>query len=75
MKFVRMDVDGPCSDTTLNIRDMQSRLGCTTLYVISVVLDKGEDLLIALKSLKSMLKNMMNGLMQIDLPMSPKSKP
>lgn len=50
-------------------------LGYTTLYVISVVLDKGEDLLIALKSLKSMLKNMMNGLMQIDLPMSPKSKP
>jgi hypothetical protein len=70
-----MDVDGPCSDTTLNIRDMQSRLGYTRLYAISVVLDKGEDLLIGLKSLKSMLKNMMSGLMQIYLPMSPKSKP
>lgn len=75
MKFVRMDVDGPCSDTTLNIRDMRSKFGYTTLYAISVVLDKGEELLIALKSLKSMLKNMMSGLMQIDLPMSPKSKP
>ena len=75
MKFVRMDVDGPCSDTTLNMRDMQSRLVYTTLYAISAVLDKGEDLLITLKSLKSMLKNMMSGLMQIDLPMSPKSKP
>jgi len=39
------------------------------------MLEKGEDLLIALKSLKNMLKNMMSGLMQIDLPMSPKSKP
>ena len=48
---------------------------CKTLYVISDVLDKGEDLLITLKSLKSMLKNMMNGLMQIDLPICPKSKP
>lgn len=48
--------------------------GYTTLDAISAVLDKGEDLLITLKSLKSMLENMMNGLMQIDLPMSPKSK-
>jgi len=55
------------------LRGTSDTLG--TLYVISVVLDKGEDLLTALKSLKSMLKNMMNGLMQIDLPMSPKSKP
>jgi len=70
-----MDVDGPCSDITLNMRDMRSKLGFITLYAISVVFDKGEELLMALKSLKSMLKNMMSGLMQIDLPMSPKSKP
>jgi hypothetical protein len=48
---------------------------CKTLNAISIVLDKGEKLLITLKSLKIMLKNMMSGLMQIDLPMSPKSKP
>lgn len=57
------------------MRDMRSKFGYTTLYANSAMLEKGEDLLIALKSLKSMLKNMMNGLMQIDLPMSPKSKP
>ena len=70
-----MDGDGPCSDITPNMRDMRCKFGYTTLYAISAVLDKGEDLLITLKSLKNMLKNMMSGLMQIDLPMSPKSKP
>jgi hypothetical protein len=26
-----MDVDGPCSDITLNMRDMRSKFGYTTL--------------------------------------------
>jgi hypothetical protein len=46
-----------------------------SLYGISAVLNKGEELLIALKSLKKMLRNMMSGLMQIDLPMNPKFEP
>ena len=51
-------------------------LNCyTLLYTISAVNNKGEELLVALKSLKNMLKNMMSGLMQIDLPMNPKFKP
>ena len=27
-----MDVDGPCSDITLNMRDMRRKFGYTTLY-------------------------------------------
>lgn len=35
MKFVRMDVDGPCSDITPNMQDMRSKFGYITLNKIS----------------------------------------
>ena len=34
LKFVRMDIDGPCSDVTLNIWDMRNKFGYTKSYKI-----------------------------------------
>jgi hypothetical protein len=38
-----MDVDGPCSDITLNMRDMRSKFGFITLYEIARISRQKEN--------------------------------